>query len=53
VYIKRGSPEELFYLQMWRIENSKVVQFLAPLIIKTIEENGEFKSPEVLLYART
>jgi hypothetical protein len=48
-YIKRGSPEELFYLQMYRIENSKAVQLLAPLVVKTIDENGEFKPPEAIL----
>lgn len=47
---KRGTvPEELFYLQMYRIEASKVIEAIKPVIINPFDAQGDFKSPAVLL----
>jgi adenylate kinase family enzyme len=46
----RGTvPEELFYTQMFRIENSKIVQRLLPTIINSFDEDGKFKRADRLL----
>src|SRR5438552_2268444 len=42
-------PEELFYLQMYRIENSKVVNHIRPAIIDPFDGTGHFKSVNQLL----
>jgi hypothetical protein len=42
-------PEENFYLQMWRIENSKVIEKIKPRIVDTFKKDGRFRdSVEVL-----
>ena len=41
-------PEELFYLQMYRIEQSKVIDQIKPVIINPFHKSG-FKSPRRLL----
>lgn len=47
---KRGTvPEGPFYLQMYRIENSKIVQQLNPTVINPIDENERFKPAVELL----
>jgi hypothetical protein len=39
-FIRRGDvSEEALYAQMWKIENSRVIQKIAPLIINTFDEN--------------
>jgi len=49
-FIKRGTvPEELFYLQMFRIENSKAIQRLKPLLINTFNQKGRFKDSKSVL----
>jgi hypothetical protein len=49
-FIKRGTvPEELFYAQMWRIENSKVIRQIKPRIVDTFDENGKFKGQAAVL----
>lgn len=42
-YLKAGRPENLFYLQMFRIEESKVVERIKPLIINTFNNVGRFR----------
>jgi len=42
-------PEELFYLQMYRIENSRIVAHLRPFIINPFDAQGQFKPPSELL----
>jgi hypothetical protein len=42
-------PEELFYAQMFRIETSKVVQRLGPMIINSLDKDGRFKRADRLL----
>jgi hypothetical protein len=47
---KRGTvSEELFYLQMFRIEDSKIVEQLRPMIVSPFDESGQFKTVEELL----
>lgn len=48
-YLKAGRPESPFYLQMFRIEDSKVIERLNPLIINTFDGNGEFLDLELLI----
>ena len=49
-FITRGTvAEELFYLQMWRIENSKIVEALKPIIIDPFDKSDRFKDPAVIL----
>ncbi len=49
-FIKRGTvPEECFYAQMWRIENSKVIEAIKPCIINTFDENDKFKKGAAVL----
>ena len=45
-FCKRGtSPEEHFYLQMYRIENSKSREQVDPIVINNFDGRGEFKEP--------
>ena len=47
---KRGTvPEQLLRLQMDRIENSKIVECLKPIIIDPFDESGKFKPADRLL----
>jgi hypothetical protein len=49
-FIKRGSvPEVCFYLQMYRIETTKVVETMKPVIIDPFDAQGGFKSIAMLL----
>jgi hypothetical protein len=49
-FIKRRTvPEELFYLQMFRIENSKAVQCIKPLLVNTFDQKEEFKDAATVL----
>jgi hypothetical protein len=42
-------PEESFYLQMYRIEASKVIESNKPIIINPFDVHGYFKSTATLL----
>jgi SpoVK/Ycf46/Vps4 family AAA+-type ATPase len=47
---KRGTvPEVLFYLQMYKIEATKIIDAIKPAVIDSFDAKGEFKSPAVLL----
>jgi adenylate kinase family enzyme len=47
---KRGTvSEELFYLQMFRIENSRIIDQLRATIVNPFDSNGQFKSAADLL----
>ena len=49
-FIKRGTvPEELFYLQMFRIEQSKIIEKLSPKLVNTFDDHGIFKQPDAIL----
>jgi hypothetical protein len=49
-FIKRGTvPEILFYLQMYRIEASNIVDAIKPVVINTFNELGNFKPIAELL----
>ena len=49
-FIKRGTvPEILFYLQMYRIEASKIIDTIKPLVIDPFDALGNFKSTDILL----
>jgi len=49
-FIKRESvPEVCFYLQMYRIETTKVVETMKPVIIDPFDAQGGFKSTAMLL----
>jgi hypothetical protein len=49
-FIKRGTvPEVCFYLQMYRIETTKVVETMKPVIIDPFDAQGDFKSAGELL----
>jgi hypothetical protein len=49
-FIKRGTvPEVLFYLQMYRIETSKVIEIIKPVIVDPFDAQGQFKSTTQLL----
>jgi len=49
-FIRRGDvPEILFYVQMYRIEESKVIQRIAPIVINPFDENGKFKDAAIIL----
>ena len=41
--------EELFYLQMYRIENSKVIKKINPVMINPFDKKEKFKPPAMLL----
>jgi adenylate kinase family enzyme len=42
-------PEELFYLQIYRIENSRIVAELRSIIINPFDAQGQFKPASELL----
>jgi adenylate kinase family enzyme len=46
---RRTVSEELFYLQMFRIENSKIIQQLMPTIVNPFDDDGQFKPAAELL----
>jgi hypothetical protein len=46
---RRTVSEELFYLQMYRIEASKVVEAIKPVIIDPFDAQRNFKSTAMLL----
>ena len=47
---KRGTvPEELFHIQMQRIERSQVIEKINPAVIDSFDARGQFKSPAKLL----
>ncbi len=49
-FIRRGDvPETLFHIQMYRIEESKVIQHIAPMIIDPFDENEKLKDAAVIL----
>lgn len=48
-YLKAGRPEEPFYFQMFRIENSKVIERINPLLINTFDESGHFRKLEEIV----
>jgi hypothetical protein len=49
-FIRRGTVSEmLFYLQMYRIEASKIIETVKPFIIDPFDAQGEFKSTAMLL----
>jgi hypothetical protein len=41
--------EELFYLQMFRIENSKIVEQLRPMVVNPFDDDEQFKPAAELL----
>ena len=49
-FIKRGTvPEEMFYLQMYRIQSTQVVRAIGPVIVDPFDTQGKFKPAEELL----
>ena len=49
-FIRRGTVSEmLFYLQMYRIETSKVIEIIKPMIVDPFDAQGQFKSTTQLL----
>jgi hypothetical protein len=49
-FIKRGTVEEIFfYLQMYRIEASKIINTIKPIVIDPFDARGQFKSTALLL----
>ena len=47
---KRGTvPDALFELQMKRIEDSKIIDRLAPAVVDPFDDRGQFKPPQQLL----
>lgn len=47
---KRGTVQEIaLYIQMYRIENSKIVERLQPTVINSFDEGGQFKPTKELL----
>lgn|SRR5579864_103793 len=42
-------PEELFYAQMYRIENSRIIAQLKPMTINSFDDEGRFKPASELL----
>jgi hypothetical protein len=49
-FIRRGTvPEMLFYLQMYRIEASKIIDTIKPVVIDPFDAQGNFKQTAVLL----
>lgn len=48
-YLKADRPEEPYYLQMYRIETSKVIEILNPLIVNTFDDNGNFRELESIV----
>ena len=50
VFNRRGTvPEYLFHMQIGRIDNSRVVQDLKPLVIDPFDDNEEFKDATLIL----
>src|SRR3990167_2765031 len=42
-FIKRGTvDEQYFFLQMWNITSSKVVEFISPIIVNPFDDGGNF-----------
>jgi len=49
-FLKRGTVPELdLYVQMYRIEKSRIVERLRPTVIDTFDERGQFKPANELL----
>ena len=49
-FLKRGDPPEIyFYIQMYKIEHSKIIDRINPSVINTFDELGQFKTAEKLL----
>jgi hypothetical protein len=49
-FIKRGTvPEMFFYLQLYRIEASKIIETIKPVLIDPFDAQGAFKSTATLL----
>ncbi len=49
-FIKRGTVEEIFfYLQMYRIEASKIIDTIKPIVINPFDLQGNFKATAVQL----
>jgi hypothetical protein len=49
-FLKRGTvPEEAFVAQVQRIETTKIVEMLKPIIINPFNEAGQFKSAKQIL----
>ena len=49
-FIERKTVSQAaFYLQMFNIEQSKVIQRMAPIIVNTFDKNGKFKDAATLL----
>jgi ATPase family associated with various cellular activities (AAA) len=49
-FIKRGTvPEMLFYLQMYRIEASKIIDTVKPHVVDPFDVQGNFKATAVQL----
>jgi len=47
---KRATVQEIaFYVQMYRIENSRIVERLKPIVINSFDDNGQFKAAKELL----
>jgi len=49
-FLQRGTvPELLFYLQMYRIEASKIIDTIKPVVIDPFDAQGKFKATAILL----
>ena len=49
-FIRRGTVEEIaFYVQMYRIEASKIIDTIKPVVIDPFDLQGDFKSTTVQL----
>lgn len=46
---RKTVSEELFYAQMYRIENLKVIDKIKPVVVNPFDEKEQFKSPGILL----
>jgi hypothetical protein len=47
---KRGTVPELdLYVQMYRIEKSRIVEQLKPIVINSFDDRGQFKPTKELL----
>ena len=45
-YLKEGRPENLFQIQVSRIDGSKVVEITKPIIVNTFGKEGTFREKE-------
>lgn len=45
-YLKEGRPENLFHLQISRIDGSKVVEKIKPIIVNTFNKEGLFREKD-------